>query len=383
MSWLEHHIRSQEYASQAQDLARRGDFDRAAELYCLAADAEVCALEDLAPNKTRTIGITVVSSASLYFKAREFKQAKRIAHKFLATELLPSFAVEQLEELIQVIRFEESLAKSGIEFLEGEVLVSVSGGEVIYGGAPLDLILDKVKDISNIFYRTTEMLLDMEFRKGGAPSTEVKKLCNPWLLQAPPGSYQFAVRVRKPQEQLSFPFMKDMELQVEQITKKFLEVVGGATQDPEGKLVEIVPDKEYRDTFLKLTRKLAPPATGKSFSQIEIKSANNLVEPPVVIIPDTRKVITSVLKKTDLISPIFSDQQIIQLRGTLRGLQLDNDWIEVKVNGENKKIYDVKEEIDDVIGSMVNRQVVVDVVERLDRTPEKRYSFRDLQPEED
>ncbi|MBO1056393.1 MAG: hypothetical protein HEQ27_07640 [Dolichospermum sp. JUN01] len=383
MSWLEHHTRSEKYASQAEDLGRRGEFNRAAELYCLAADAEVCALEDLAHNKTRTIGITAVSSASLYFKAREFKQAKRIAHRYLATELLPPFAVEQLEELIQVIRFEESLAKSGIEFLEGEVLVSVSGGEVIYGGAPLDLILDKVKDISNIFYRTTEWLLEKEFRKGGAPSPEVKNLCNPWLLQAPPGSYQFAVRVRKPQEQLSFPFMKDMELQVEQITKKFLEVVGGATQDPEGKLVEIVPDKEYRDTFLKLTRKLAPPATGKSFSQIEIKSANNLVEPPVVIIPDTRKVITSVLKKTDSISPIFSEQQIIQLRGTLRGLQLDNDWIEVKVNGENKKIYDVKEEIDDVIGSMVNRQVVVDVVERLDRSSEKRYSFRDLQAEED
>jgi hypothetical protein len=383
MSWLEHHTRSEKYASQAEDLGRRGEFNRAAELYCLAADAEVCALEDLAPNKTRTIGITAVSSASLYFKAREFKQAKRIAHRYLATELLPPFAVEQLEELIQVIRFEESLAKSGIEFLEGEVLVSVSGGEVIYGGAPLDLILDKVKDISNIFYRTTEWLLEKEFRKGGAPSPEVNNLCTPWLLQAPPGSYQFAVRVRKPQEQLSFPFMKDMELQVEQITKKFLEVVGGATQDPEGKLVEIVPDKEYRDTFLKLTRKLAPSATGKSFSQIEIKSANNLVEPPVVIIPDTRKVITSVLKKTDSISPIFSEQQIIQLRGTLRGLQLDNDWIEVKVNGENKKIYDVKEEIDDVIGSMVNRQVVVDVVERLDRSSEKRYSFRDLQAEED
>jgi hypothetical protein len=382
MSWLEHHTVSEKYASQAEDLGRRGDFDRAAEFYCLAAESEVYALEALTSNKTRTIGITAVSSASLYFKAREFKQAKRIAHKWLATELLPPFAVEQLEELIQVIRFEESLAKSGIEFHEGEVLVSVSGGEVIYGGAPLDLILDKVKDISNIFYRTTEMLLDMEFRKSNAPSTEVKKLCNPWLLQAPPGSYQFAVRVRKPQEQLSFPFMKDMELQVEQITKKFLEVVGGATQDPEGKLVEIVPDKEYRDTFLKLTRKLAPPATGKSFSQIEIKSADNLEEPPVIIIPDTRKAITSVLKKAQPSSPNSSEQQI-QLRGTLRGLQLDNNWIEVKVDGENKKIYDVKEEIDDVIGSMVNRQVVVDVVERLDRSPEKRYSFRDLQPEED
>lgn len=109
MSWLEHHTRSEKYVSQAEDLTGQGEFSRATELYRFAADAEVCALEDLAHNKTRTIGITAVSSVSLYFKAREFKQAKQIAHRYLATKLLPPFAVEQLEEIIQVIRSEKSL----------------------------------------------------------------------------------------------------------------------------------------------------------------------------------------------------------------------------------------------------------------------------------
>ena len=108
MSWLVHHTLSEGYASQAEELRRRNEIDRAADFCRLAAEAEVNALNDLNPSKTRTIGITAVSAVSLYFKAQEFSQAKKLAHKWLATDLLPPFAVEELEDLLQVIRFEES-----------------------------------------------------------------------------------------------------------------------------------------------------------------------------------------------------------------------------------------------------------------------------------
>jgi hypothetical protein len=296
MTWLVHHTRSEEYASQAEEFYKQRELDRAAELYRLAAEAEVNALEALNPSKIRTLGITTVSAASLYFKAHEFHQAKLIAHKWLATDLLPAFAVEELEELLLVIRYEQSRAKSGIQFIEGEVLVSVSGGEVMYGAAPLDLVLSKVEQISKYFYRTTEMLLELPLRKRGVP------------------------------------------------------------------------------------------ITGKSFSQMEIKSTEDIEAHPVVLRSDTREIINNALKKSEILSSQSTDkdeQKIIQLRGTLRGLQLDNDWIELNVDGENKKIYDAKEEIDDLIGPMVNRRVIVEVAERLDRAAEKRYFFRDLQLEED
>ena len=107
MSWLEHHTLSEKYASQAEELFRHQQIDRATELYCLAAETETKALEDLDPSKTRTLGITAVSATSLYCKAREFQQAKRIAYKWLATEFLPSFAVNELEGLLQVDRYKE------------------------------------------------------------------------------------------------------------------------------------------------------------------------------------------------------------------------------------------------------------------------------------
>ena len=131
MSWLMHHTQSEEYASKAEDYSRQQEANRAAEFYRLAAQAELDALEDLDLGKTRTIGIAAVSAASLYYKAREFAPAKRIAHKWLSTELLPAFAIEELEQLLQEIWSEENRAKSGIQFIEGEVLVSVKGKRLV------------------------------------------------------------------------------------------------------------------------------------------------------------------------------------------------------------------------------------------------------------
>ncbi|MEE3719481.1 hypothetical protein V2H45_22305 [Tumidithrix elongata RA019] len=382
MSWLMHHTRSEEYASQAEEFLKQQEISRANELYCLAAEAEVIALENLDCSKTRTIGITAVSAVSLFYKSHIFTRAKQIAHKWLSTDFLPEFAIEELEQILQDIRYKETLAKSGIQFIDGEVLVSVSGGEILYGAAPLDLVLDRVEKIRNIFYRTTEFLLDMELRKRGKPNSSVKSQCDPWLLQAAPGSYQFAVRVRKPQDQLSIPGLPDAALRVEQITKKFLEIIRATTQDPEGALTEVVPQEEYRETFLKLTRELAPPSTGNSFSKMEIKSTNDIESRPVILSTDTREVIKHALKKTESLPQELPDHKIIELRGTLRGLQLDNDWIEVSVNGKSEMIYDAKEEIDDVIGPMVNRRVVIEVVERFDKPVDKRYYLRDIQLEE-
>ncbi|MGF1524481.1 MAG: hypothetical protein ACFBSF_19335 [Leptolyngbyaceae cyanobacterium] len=387
MSWLEHHTQSEGYASQAEKLSRRHENEQAADFYRLAAKAEVSALEDLNHSKTRTIGITAISAASLYFKAQEFLLARRVAHRWLATDLLPTFAIEELEELLQVIRYEESRINSGIQFIEGEVLVSVKGGEILYGAAPLELVLRKVDQISKIFYRTTEMLLELPLRTRGNPSQDVRKYCDPWLFQATPGSYQFSVRVRKPQEheQLSLSGISstEAELRVEQITKKFLDVVRATTQDPEGELIEVVPKEDYRKAFLKSAQDLAPPLTGKTFAQIEIKSSSDIEPRPVVLLPGTRSVIKEVLRKSEPESPELSESKFTSLKGILRDLHLDNDWIEISINGKTTKIYGAGEEIDDRVGPMVNRRVVVEVIERSDKSFATRYYLRDLQLEED
>lgn len=112
MNWLAHHTLSEEYAAKAEEYFNRQDAERAIECYQLAAEAEVKALESVAVAKRRTLGITAVSAASLYYKAQDFPQAKKVAYKWLATELLPPFSVKALEELLQVILREKSYAGS-------------------------------------------------------------------------------------------------------------------------------------------------------------------------------------------------------------------------------------------------------------------------------
>ncbi|MBV6628073.1 MAG: hypothetical protein KI793_35000 [Rivularia sp. (in: Bacteria)] len=111
MSWILHHSQSEHYASLAEEAVREHDNARAIELYRLAGEAEILALEALEPTKTRTIGITAVSAASLLYKAQEFRKAEQLAYQWLITDLLPIFAVRQLQELLQAIWSERELVQ--------------------------------------------------------------------------------------------------------------------------------------------------------------------------------------------------------------------------------------------------------------------------------
>lgn len=103
MSWLEYHTRSEEYTIQAEELEKQQDLEHAAELYCLAARELVNAINVLDPSKKRTLSITLVSAASLYCRAGEFTKAKQLSNHWLAKGVLPSFAVEELKEVLGAI----------------------------------------------------------------------------------------------------------------------------------------------------------------------------------------------------------------------------------------------------------------------------------------
>ena len=108
MSWIEHHKVSEELASQAQTALSNGRQQEAQALYDRAAHAEAQALADLDPSKTRTLGISAVSTVSLYCKAAEFKRAEEVASRWLEFDSLPKFAKKQLRDLLGTIRNKEA-----------------------------------------------------------------------------------------------------------------------------------------------------------------------------------------------------------------------------------------------------------------------------------
>jgi hypothetical protein len=103
MTWVEHHRKSEELASLSAVCLMNGNDLEAGKNYRLAAEAELTALAELDVTKQRTLGITVVSAAALWFKGQDWRCAKRVAYQWLATDALPEFAIEELEEILREI----------------------------------------------------------------------------------------------------------------------------------------------------------------------------------------------------------------------------------------------------------------------------------------
>jgi hypothetical protein len=113
MSWANFHTESERLAAEAEVVLRQGDRERARDLYTQAAEAETRALEVVDPAKARTLGITAVSSISLWYKARQMERPPEVAFRWLSTGRLPVFAVEQIKSLLQSIWNEDVDARAG------------------------------------------------------------------------------------------------------------------------------------------------------------------------------------------------------------------------------------------------------------------------------
>lgn len=370
MSWLDHHRESERLASQAQAALGEGNHREAMNLYVRAADAENAALTALDSSKARTVGISAVSAASLYFKASAYKRAEQVAFQWLGYAALPTFAVDQLRNLLQSIWNEQIRERAGIEFAPGQVLISVKGGDVIEGGAPLDLIVEKVQTVQSLFYRTAEFLVELPHRKRGAPAKEIQESCRPWLFQTVPGSYQFAVAVQEKPFQPDY-WKRDLPV-AREVADCFLRILHTGIEDPEGGMPKVVPDSDYRETFLKLTRNLAP--NGKVCDQLEIHSADGTRA--VRLDPEVRRKVGKIIRNRDADVEQPAGQQQ-SMSGVLRAVHLDRDWLEVAADGEHFHVTKVGEQVDDVIGAMINKPVIVHVLRTGDT-----LRFLDIEPDD-
>lgn len=375
MSWDEHHSQSERLAAEAELAARSGMRSLADELYRKAAESEASAFDQVSSAKRRTRGITAVSAVALWYKGHELSQSERLAYRYLGTDDLQDFAQTQLRELLTLIWTTRSAELAGVHFVPGDVLVSVKGGDVVHGGAPLDLIVRKVEGVQAVLLRTVEMLLDRPFRRRGSPAIDIQSMFKPWLFQAPAGSYQFAVRVQEPTQRGLWDSERP---RLDQVTQTFFRVLHASATDPEVQLPSVVPNKEYRDAFLNLSRNLAP--TGKTFERLDVRDASNPGTVVASFAAETRQELNTVLRRAKRPMTTAETDTVEIVHGTLRALHLDQDWLEVTASDDlsrHVKIEQAGDALDDVVGPMVNRLVNVSVVRR-----GPKYIYRDIELEE-
>lgn len=375
MTWLSKHRESERLASEAEFAKHRGAATEARSLYKTAAQAEAEALKLVLSDKPKTLGVTAVSAVALNFKAHEFDLAEELALSCLVNPQMPAFAKEELRAVAQTIWNERLFKSSGVEFVGGELLVSVAGGLIAVGAAPLELVHRKVDEVKNLFFRAIEMLMEKPLRRHGSPSQELREQFRPWMVQAPAGSYQFALRVEKPRQMEIFP---NATPAVENATHTLLKIVEAASTGSIDQFSSVIPREDYRECFIKQTRNLAP--TGKTFDRLTIRSTSQEDVSPIVLSPRSRKALAETLRATASITPGEDELRQEQIVGVLRAVHLDKDWLEVadEKTGEHITVYQTGNVIDDLVGPMVNHKVVVEVRVH----PDGKRVFKDIQSEE-
>jgi hypothetical protein len=147
MSWSDLHSKSERLAEAAHQAGRAGNSRLAADLFSQAARSEADALLELGSDKPRTYGVTAVSAVALWYKAGDLQEAERLAYVAAAARQLPAFAAGEIRALLQAIWNEAAQREAGVSFAPGQVLISVKGGDVVRGGAPLDLIVEKAQAV--------------------------------------------------------------------------------------------------------------------------------------------------------------------------------------------------------------------------------------------
>ena len=364
MTWLDHHRRSEQYASEAEVLAHRGEKATAQQVYERAADAEVSALGTLGSNKPRTYGITAVSAVALYLKAAKWSEARVLAYRCLGSGLLPDFAWQQMEDLLDSIKMQEI----GIDS-NAQMLVSARGGTIVTGGAPWDVALPQMQRVVSLFQRTTEYIKNVPHRRRGLPSKDIQESYKPWIFQAEPGSFRFAVCLQQTRQ---LP-MLDNDVTSEQVVDRLFDILDVCVASPSERMSDIVPNDDYARTFLKLTRDLAPTEKGNfSYLDVQAASADHLI----TLNSGVRFKIRKALRERQ--APVL-DAIEEEVHGVLRALHLNQDWIEIVSDneGESLRIVGAGDEVDDRIGPMVNLPVLV----RVARAGEKR-TFIDIELDE-
>lgn len=357
--WLKLHRLSESRSTEAHQHLREGNRALAEASFKQAAEAEELALAQLEPGKPKTLGITAVSTVSLYYKAREFEKALFLAYRCLGNATLLGSAREQLDDLVQTLYSEREKERLSGQFMPGAVTVAVKGQNILRGAAPLELIVNTVKTLQAIFFRLIEMQKGKALRQHGGPTKDISQMFEPWLVQEAPGSFQFSVAV-KVSSQLDMFSPENFE--AGDIANKFLELVTTLANDETGELSKkIVPDADYRNAFRKLVRNLTPASD--AFESITLSSKER---PSAVAVLDEAKrpVLNQAIKSESLQADVKAGEIFEEFTGVLRALDLDKDWLKVDVTktGKQAVVVGLAQALDDIIGPMVNKTVSVKVV---------------------
>ena len=345
------HATAQDLSARAADALAEGRVEEARRLFAEAATNEAAALSLLPSDRIRTRSVLSVSVASLFYKGLKLEESERIIFAYLGQGDLEPWADKELRKLLNVVTDERLLMTSLERRYSGEsITVALRGGEIGAGTGPLDLILEKVSGFRSLLYRVAEWVGQFPMRHQGAPPREVIDLIQARATEPAVGSYRLEIRLTEPIQPNLFEPARVSPTELSDHFFGFLQCLSTGTLKD---LEEVVPQADYRKALLQLTRNIVPKGTRihevgiyrKKRDGIESVYLNDAIPPKI----------RAAIPREEVLA-----EEHTCVRGTLRALHLDKNWLELALHdGSHMTCDTVPDMLDDVVGPMVNHEVLI------------------------
>ena len=345
------HATAQELSARAAAFLAGGRTQEAQNLFAEAAEHEAAAMAAVPTDRIRTRSVLAVSVASLLYKGARLDEAERAIFSYLALGDFEVWADTQLRELLQVVSDERLLMNTVARRYTGDnITVCLRGGEIGAGTGPLDLILEAATGFRSLLYRMAEWVGRYPLRHHGPPPKDLQDLVQARATEAAVGSYKLEIRLTEPAQPHLFERPRVQPAELSDRLFNFLEcLTAGTTKD----LEDVVPQSDYRKALLQLTRNIVPG--GRRLREVGIYRTKNDRLQSVYLTDALPSRIREVIPKEE--SP---SEERLSYRGTLRALHLDRNWLELALeDGSHVTCDTVPDMLDDVVGPMVNRHVLV------------------------
>lgn len=334
----------------------RGDRTEAARMWMEAAALELEALDQVPASRVRTRGVLAVAVVALQTRAGDLGAAQDSCIRFLARRDLPEGARSQLWDALDEVR--RHAAGSGSDLTgAGSYEWTLRGPSIGKGSAPGDAIIAFLEHVQKYGVRVVEYAKGAPLRTRGAPDSLIAEAFRFRVSQPAAGSFRLRTELVPTNEQASL-FADPVHIGTKDVSALFttiLEASIGTVTSQGGsdanQLSELVPDKPYRTTLLRLARLILPD--GKDVDEVELMRVGS---EPTLLTPTHRRNIDAVLA---IDRPPVSGST--ERSGVLRALDLDRRSIELSGDGGRSKCTASKDALvlEDIIGPLVNRRVRV------------------------
>ena len=259
------HNRAMNLVDQAIRERMHGNTKPSLSLFRQALESEMAAIDILPERGGLGWSILLRSAATLALDCEDYRMAEKLASTALAGDPHPE-VVDEIRDVWERANLFRHLEISGIALSNTEVQLSLVGSAAAGGMTYLSELLVRVDSFQKLVYRIAQRKLYKVFRSR-IPS-EVKSGYGAFAAAPTTGSFAIALKLAHARDQSSFPGM----LGAEEVISELLDLLEIANRDREDELRSRIPDPNFRQNFVGLSKRLAPD--GRRIRQVGFTLVN-------------------------------------------------------------------------------------------------------------